>query len=60
MKEYSCGDVVPGCGAEFRVGSEEEMLLLCTVHAQHDHALSEPQMPEDLIARIRAVIRTTA
>ena len=60
MKEYSCGDVVPGCGARFRVDTEEEMLALCTVHAQHDHGLGEPAMPDDLVARIRAVIRTTA
>ena len=60
MKEYSCGDVVPGCGAQFRAGSEAEVLALCTVHAQHEHALTQPQMPDDLIARIRAVIRVTA
>lgn len=36
------------------------MLKVCTVHAQHDHGLTEPAMPEDLIARIRAVIRTAA
>jgi len=60
MKEYACGDVVPGCGARFVVTDEEEMLAVCTVHAQHDHGLAEPQMPDDLIARIRAVIHTTA
>ena len=60
MKEYSCGDVVPGCGARFQVTDEAEMLKLCTVHAQYDHGLTEPQMPDDLIARIRAVIMTTA
>ena len=60
MKEYSCGDVVPGCGASFRVGSEAEMLAVCTVHAQHDHGLTEPQMPDELVARIRAVIRSGA
>ena len=60
MKEYACGDVVPGCGATFRVADEVEMLAVCTVHAQHDHGLQEHEMPADLIARIRAVIRTTA
>ena len=58
MKEYSCGDVVPGCGARFRVSNETEMLAVCTVHAQHDHGLTEPQMPEDLTVRIRAAIHT--
>ncbi|TFV51552.1 DUF1059 domain-containing protein [Blastococcus sp. TF02A-35] len=60
VKEYACGDVVPGCGASFRVSSEKEMLAVCTVHAQHDHGLAEPQMADDLIARIRAVIRSVA
>ena len=36
------------------------MLAMCTVHAQQDHGLTEPEMPADLIARIRAVIRTAA
>lgn len=60
MKEYSCGDVVPGCGARFVAADEAEVLALCTVHAQHAHGLTEPQMADDLIARIRAVIRTAA
>lgn len=60
MKEYACGDVVPGCGARFQVGSETEMLELCTVHARHDHGLTDAQMPDDLVSRIRAVIRTAA
>lgn len=59
MKEYACGDVVPGCGAWFRADRETEMLALCTVHAQHEHGLTEPTMPDDLIAQIRAVIHTT-
>lgn len=59
MKEYSCGDVVPGCGAQFVAADETEMLALCTVHAQHAHGLAEAQMPDDLIARIRAVITTS-
>lgn len=60
MKEYACGDVVPGCGAVIRVASEAEMIAVCTVHAQHAHDLAEPQMADDLIARIRAAIHTTA
>lgn len=60
MKEYACGDVVPDCGATMRAGSEEEMLALCTVHAQHSHGLDQDRMSDDLIARIRAVIRDAA
>ena len=57
MKEYSCGDVVSGCEAQFRVNNEAQMLAVCTVHAQHDHGLTEERMPDDLIARVRAAIR---
>lgn len=57
MKEYACGDVVPGCGAVFRVRSEVEMLAVCTVHAQQDHGLEGARMPDELVASIRAVIR---
>jgi predicted small metal-binding protein len=60
MKEFSCGDVIPDCGARFRVGSEAEMLAVCAVHAQHHHGLTEPQLPEDLAARVRAAIQTAA
>lgn len=60
MKEFACGDVVPGCGATFRVLGEEQMLQLCTVHAQNDHGLSEPQMPDELIERIRAAMQDAA
>lgn len=58
MKEYACGDVVPGCGAAVRADTEEEVLALCTVHAQHAHGLVEDAMSDDLIASIRTVIRT--
>lgn len=59
MKEYSCGDVVPGCGARFTADTETEMLALCTVHAQHAHGLTEDAMPDSLIASIRAVMSTS-
>ena len=57
VKEYACGDVVPGCGAHFRAADEAEMLALCTVHAQHAHGRTEPAMPDDLVGRIRAAMR---
>jgi len=58
MKEYACGDVVPGCGTMVRADTEGEVLALCTVHAQHAHGLVADAMSDDLIAAIRMVIRT--
>lgn len=60
MKEYACGDVVPGCGSVFRTEDETELLAVCTVHAKHAHGLAEAQMPDDLVARIRVATRTVA
>lgn len=60
MKEFSCGDVVPGCGARFRAGSEAELQAIATVHAQHAHGLTGPRMPNDVIARVHAAIHDTA
>lgn len=59
MKEYSCGDVVPGCGARFTAYTETEMLAICAVHAQHAHGPTEDAMPDSLIASIRAVMLTS-
>lgn len=58
MKEYACGDVVPGCGATMRADTEDEVLALCTLHARHAHGLVDDDMSDDLIASIRSVIRT--
>ncbi len=40
MKEFSCGDVVPGCAAKFSGGSNEEILAAVAAHAKRDHGLS--------------------
>lgn len=56
MKEFSCSDVVPGCGARFRAGSEPELEAIATLHAQHAHHLNGPRMPDDITARVRAAI----
>lgn len=50
MKQFSCGDVVPGCGRRFR-GSEAEILSAVGEHAVADHGLSE--VPPSLVAAVR-------
>ena len=57
MKEFDCSDVIPGCAARFRVGSEEELFDVVAVHARHSHTITGAQMPPDVLARIRAAIR---
>ena len=48
MKEFSCGDVVPGCQATFRGASDDEILGLVATHAAevHDMADVPPEVVE--------------
>jgi predicted small metal-binding protein len=57
VKEFDCADVVPGCDARFRAGSADELIALGTVHATWAHGLTEPQMPPEVIAAVRAGLR---
>ena len=51
MKEFCCGDVVPGCTARFH-GSEDEILAAVAVHAREAHGLDE--VTPELVAQVRA------
>jgi predicted small metal-binding protein len=58
MKEFSCGDVVPGCTMSFRAPTEPELLEAVAAHARADHGLTT--IPDSLIAQVRSNIRTAA
>lgn len=51
MKQFACGDVVPGCKARWVCSSEEEILAHVAEHARNDHGLKE--IPEELVASVR-------
>ena len=53
MKQFACGDVVPGCTSVF-VGTDDEILTAVAVHAQHDHGLTS--IPDGLVAQVRSNI----
>ena len=55
MKQFACGDVVPGCGATFVGADDDEILGLVAGHAHHDHGLAE--VSDDLVAAVRSHIR---
>ena len=57
MKQFSCGDVVPGCGRTFR-GTEAEILHAVGEHARADHGL--PSVPDELVAQVRSRMRPAA
>ena len=40
MKKFRCGDLMPGCTAQFS-GTEEDILAAVGAHAHRDHGLTE-------------------
>ncbi|MEZ5287350.1 MAG: DUF1059 domain-containing protein [Vicinamibacterales bacterium] len=58
MKEFCCGDVVPGCTARFTGTTNEEILASVARHAREDHGLTE--VPAELVQRVVACIRPAA
>lgn len=55
MKEFSCGDVVPGCQATFKGQTDDDILGQVATHAGEAHAMSD--VPTEVIDQVRANIR---
>jgi predicted small metal-binding protein len=55
MKQFCCGDVVPGCTATFHGSDEDEILGAVAAHARKDHGLTE--VPASLVAQVRSKIQ---
>jgi len=58
MKEFACGDVVPGCGQVFRAPDEAGILGQVAGHAKDDHGMAD--VPDDVVAAVKANIRDVA
>lgn len=58
MKEFSCGDVVPGCTAHFSAATDDEILSAVAEHARRDHGMTE--VTAALVDAVRASIQTAA
>ena len=58
MKEFSCGAVVPDCGATFRAETEEDLLGQVAVHARDAHGIDP--VPPEVLERVRANIHEAA
>jgi predicted small metal-binding protein len=54
MKEFRCGELVPGCGAAFHGESETEILAQIAAHAHSDHGMYE--VPAEIVDTIRSKI----
>lgn len=54
MKQFACGDVVPGCEAMFVGADDGRILEQVGVHATADHELEE--ISPELVAAVVAAI----
>ncbi len=52
MKQFNCGDVVPGCEATFKAESEGELLEQVAQHAKADHEMTD--VPPEVVAQVKA------
>lgn len=57
MKNFRCGDVVPGCTRAF-TGTEEDILTQVALHARADHGLVE--MPSELVSQVQSAMTLVA
>jgi predicted small metal-binding protein len=54
MKQFACGSVVPGCDGVVTGESEDELMAAVASHAEEAHGMTE--IPDDVVARVRAGI----
>ena len=58
MKQFACGDVVPGCDATFAGATEDDILASVALHAARDHQLVS--ISTELVSQVRAATREVA
>ena len=54
MKQFKCGDVVPGCQWVTRSEDENQLLEEISTHARDAHGMDE--VPPEVVDQIHAVI----
>jgi len=54
MKQFKCGDVVPGCQWVTRNDDEQQLMLEIGTHARDAHGMDE--VPPEVVDQIHAVI----
>jgi predicted small metal-binding protein len=55
MKQFACGELVPGCDAKFQSESEPELFEQITSHARDEHGMDE--VPPEVVEQIRERIQ---
>ena len=56
MKQFACGDVVPGCDARFVCSDEEQLLAGVASHAAAIHGMTT--VPDHIVDEVRRRIVT--
>lgn len=54
MKQFACGDVVPGCGQTFTGETEDDILGQVAAHAAADHDLAT--VPPEVVDAVKGAI----
>jgi predicted small metal-binding protein len=54
VKQFACGDVVPGCDARFRCPTDDDILAAVAAHAAEAHGMTH--VPPDVVDRVRSLI----
>ena len=54
MKQFACGNVVPGCDGVVTGENEDEVLAAAAAHAASAHGMDE--VPDEVVAAIRSGI----
>ena len=55
MKQFACGDVVPGCDGVVTGETDDDVLAAATEHARTAHGMGE--VPDEVLAAMRAGIK---
>jgi predicted small metal-binding protein len=54
MKQFECGNVVPGCDGVVTGATDDEVLAAAAAHVKEVHGIDE--VPDEVAAAIRAAI----
>jgi predicted small metal-binding protein len=54
VKQFACGEVVPGCDAHWSYESDDELMRDVAEHAAEAHGM--PEVTPDLVVRVRSRI----
>jgi predicted small metal-binding protein len=57
VKEFRCGEIVPGCETVFQAESDKEILEQVAVHARDEHGMDvvPPEVADEVRDRIAEV-----